>query len=83
MKSERAGVESQVWPLSDGAVLRVVAFYAAAFVVFGFVTSPPREIFNGLVDILTARDSRLTDYLGVGGTGAAFVNAGLLTLSAC
>jgi len=35
------------------------------------------------VQILTTRDVLITDYIGVGGVGAAFVNAGLLTLIAC
>ena len=38
---------------------------------------------RGLVEIVTTRDALLTDYFGVGGKGAACVNAGLLTLAAC
>ena len=83
MKTKRAGVESQLQLVSEGAVLRIVALYASAFVVFGFVMSPPSEIFGGLIDIITVRDALITDYIGVGGMGAAFVNAGLLTLMAC
>jgi len=83
MKIKRTGVEFQVQMLSDGALLRIVALYAAAFVVFGFIVSPPREIFAGLIDILTVRDALITDYIGVGGMGAAFVNAGVLVLMAC
>ncbi len=64
-------------------MLLIVALYAAAFVVFGFLVDTPAEIFRGLVDILTSRDALLTDYIGIGGMGAAFVNAGLLTLCAC
>ena len=83
MKTKPAGVESQSQLLSDGTVLGIVAFYAGAFVVFGLVMSAPSEIFGGLLNILTVRDALLTDYIGVGGMGAAFVNAGLLTLMAC
>ena len=83
MKTKRAGVESQLQLVSEVAVLRIVALYASAFVVFGFVMSPPSEIFGGLIDIMTVRDALITDYIGVGGMGAAFVNAGLLTLMAC
>ncbi len=83
MKTKTAGIESQIQPLSNGTVLGIVVFYAGAFVVFGLVMSAPSEIFNGLLDILTVRDALLTDYIGVGGMGAAFVNAGLLTLMAC
>ncbi len=83
MQTKDGGIESQVQQLSDLAVLRIVAFYAAAFIIFGFVMSPPSEIFGGLIEILKVRDALLTDYIGVGGMGAAFVNAGLLTLMAC
>jgi Protein of unknown function (DUF1576) len=68
---------------SDGAILLIVAGYALAFVVFGFLVDSPANIFHGLVKIVTTRDALLTDYVGVGGIGAAFVNAGLLTLCAC
>ena len=83
MKTNRADLESQIQPLSDITVLGIVAFYATTFVVFGFIMSPPSEIFGGLIDILLLPDALLTDYIGVGGMGAAFVNAGILTLMAC
>jgi hypothetical protein len=68
---------------SDQTILLIVACYALAFVVFGFLADSPANIFNGLVKIVTTRDALLTDYVGIGGIGAAFVNAGLLTLCAC
>jgi hypothetical protein len=68
---------------SDQFILLVVVAYAAAFVVFGLVVDAPEKVLRGLVEILTTRDALLTDYVGVGGIGAAFVNAGLLTLCAC
>ena len=83
MKAERSGVESPVRSHSDGLMLVIIAGYAAAFIGFGFVVSPPVEIWNGLIAILTAPDALITDYIGVGGMGAAFVNAGLLALTAC
>ncbi|MFC0218924.1 DUF1576 domain-containing protein [Pseudochelatococcus lubricantis] len=66
--------------LSDGQMLAIVRAYALAFILFGFAVSGPAEIFDGLIRIVTARDTLITDYIGVGGMGAAFVNAGLLTL---
>jgi hypothetical protein len=68
---------------ADGVTLRVVAAYAAAFVVFGLFVDGPAAVARGLAAILTTRDTLLTDYFGVGGIGAACVNAGLLTLCAC
>jgi len=69
--------------VSDKYILFVVAAYAAAFVVFGFLVDSPGDIARGLVAITTSRDTLLTDYFGIGGIGAGCVNAGLLTLCAC
>jgi hypothetical protein len=67
----------------DRVILRIVALYAAAFVVFGLAVDGPAAVARGLVAIITTRDTLLTDYFGIGGIGAACVNAGLLTLCAC
>jgi hypothetical protein len=69
--------------LPDGSVLGIVAAYAGAFVVFGFLIDGPGDVARGLIEIVTTRDALLTDYFGAGGRGAACVNAGLLTLAAC
>ena len=74
---------SQSISQSNNLILRIVAFYALAFIIFGLSMSSPSQVFAGLVRILTTRDALITDYIGVGGIGAAFVNAGLLTLIAC
>jgi hypothetical protein len=68
---------------SDRTILLVVAAYALAFVLFGLAVDGPPAVARGLAAILTTRDALLTDYFGVGGIGAACVNAGLLTLCAC
>ena len=67
----------------DRTILRIVAGFAAAFVVFGFMVDTPAGLARGLLAILTSRDTLLTDYFGVGGIGAGCVNAGLVTLCAC
>ncbi len=69
--------------VADRVVLLVVAAFAAAFVLFGFLVDSPAEIARGLIAITTSRDTLLTDYFGLGGIGAGCVNAGLLTLCAC
>lgn len=66
--------------LSGDGLLLVVSALALAFVLFGFAVSGPADVFRGLGRILMARDTLITDYIGLGGMGAAFVNAGLLTL---
>ncbi len=69
--------------LADHTILGIVAAYAAAFVAFGLLVDGPSAVVQGLTRIVTTRDALLTDYFGVGGKGAACVNAGLLTLAAC
>lgn len=83
MNTKRAGVELPSQLPSNRLILGIVASYGLAFIVFGFLMSSPGEILNGLIEIITTRDALITDYIGVGGIGAAFVNAGLLTCLAC
>jgi hypothetical protein len=67
---------------SRNQLLLIVSMFPLVFVLFGFIVDPPETIFRGLLAILTSRDTLITDYIGLGGMGAAFVNAGLLTLMA-
>jgi hypothetical protein len=83
MNTKRAGVELPSQLLSNRLILGIIASYGLAFIVFGFLMSSPGENLNGLIEIITTRDALITDYIGVGGIGAAFVNAGLLTCLAC
>ena len=78
--SQADSIEPVVIPRNQ--LLLILALFPAAFVLFGFIVDSPAEIFRGLVAILTSRDTLITDYVGLGGMGAAFVNAGLLTLAA-
>ncbi|MEA3639704.1 MAG: DUF1576 domain-containing protein [Lamprobacter sp.] len=80
--SSASGTGAPVAP-SDRVVLLVVAGYALAFVLFGLLIDTPSEVLHGLGAILISRDTLLTDYMGVGGIGAALVSTGLLTLAAC
>lgn len=81
--SAGAGNDNPVVALSERAILRIVGGYALAFVVFGLAVDGPAQVLRGLAEIVTTRDALLTDYFGIGGIGAACVNAGLLTLCAC
>lgn len=51
------------------------------FIIFGLIVDGPINVFNGLKAIIFSPDILITDYIEVGGIGAAFVNAGLVTLS--
>ena len=50
------------------------------FVIFGLIVDGPINVFNGLKEIIFSPDILITDYVAIGGIGAAFVNAGLVTL---
>jgi hypothetical protein len=82
MSLHSQGAEFQVVQYTRGQLLLIVALFPLAFIVFGFMVDSPGSIARGLVAIVTSRDTLITDYIGLGGMGAAFVNAGLLTLMA-
>lgn len=67
-------------PISNSIKIKILTLYAFSLVVFGFIMTTPSEILLGLKNILTQSDTLITDYIGVGGMGATFVNSGLLTL---
>uniref|UniRef100_UPI00326007B6 DUF1576 domain-containing protein n=1 Tax=Clostridium sp. NkU-1 TaxID=1095009 RepID=UPI00326007B6 len=45
-----------------------------------FFLQPFDGIWRGIITIVREPDFLITDYFAIGGVGAAFVNAGLLTL---
>lgn len=49
-------------------------------ILFGLMQNTPFEILTGLCKILTNPDTLISDYIGLGNMGAAFVNSGVLTL---
>jgi hypothetical protein len=66
--------------ISNNTKFLIITFYAFSLVIFGFLVDTPKEIFYGIYNILMQPDTLITDYIGLGGMGAAFVNSGLLTL---
>lgn len=65
------------------ALFLLIVGMSLAFVVFGFVIDAPDDVLHGIGDIVFARDQVITDFVGVGGLGGAFVQAGLVALVAC
>ena len=64
----------------NGALMPASALFAMALIAFGLCQEPPDRILSGLRAIVTMEDVLITDYIAVAGLGAAFVNAGLVTL---
>ena len=69
-------------PCTRERMLAILALFPLAFIAVAFVLEPPAALFDGLLAILRSRDTLTTDYMGLGGIGAALLNAGLLTLAA-
>jgi len=57
----------------------VLAIFSLVLIVFGLVSAPPAELLGGLWEIIIHPDVLIIDYIAIGGLGAAFLNAGLLT----
>ena len=57
-------------------------FYLASliFVLFGLSLDSITNIYQGIINILTSPSVLVSDYMEIGGMGAAFVNAGLMLL---
>ena len=64
----------------NGAPMPASALFGLALILFGLCQGPPEQILSGLRIIVTMEDVLITDYIAVAGLGAAFVNAGLVTL---
>ena len=62
-------------------LLPASALFGLALVVFGLCQQPFADIMAGLYTIVTEEDVLITDYIAAAGMGAAFVNAGLVTLA--
>lgn len=65
------GKECQVFIL-----MTIALFWAIAFIM-----DSPAGIVEGMIQIIASRDALITDYFELGGYGATFFNAGLITLT--
>lgn len=74
---ERFGIQR---PLSKNKCFLILSLLPVYFIVAGLVMQPVDEIFRGIVEIIREPDFLITDYFVIGGVGASFVNAGVLTL---
>lgn len=58
----------------------VLTMFPVYFLICGLASSPIKDIIPGLITIIKEPDFLITDYIAIGGMGAAFVNASLLTI---
>jgi len=59
----------------------IITSYAVSFLIISFLLNSPKEIIDGLKEIIRSPGVLLTDYFYIGNIGATFFNSGLLMLS--
>lgn len=64
-----------------GGPYRFTLVAMGLFLLFAFLSQPPLAIWQGLQAIYTSRSVLTTDYIALGGLGAAFVNAALVGIA--
>lgn len=57
-----------------------LVIFSLILILFGVISSPISQLLPGVWQILTARAVLITDSIMIGGLGAAFLNAGLVSL---
>lgn len=77
-KTGKIGFEKAL--VGEGGKRLLLYAFGASLCLFGMKADPPGIILQGLWKIIIEPDYLVTDYMEVGGAGAAFVNSGLLTL---
>lgn len=80
MKPKKEKIQHHIVSLSRNKQFFVLALFPAYFLLLGLILQPFGELAAGLGRIITEPDLLITDYVALGGPGAALVNAGLLTL---
>ncbi|MCM0647685.1 DUF1576 domain-containing protein [Clostridium swellfunianum] len=58
----------------------IFTFYSLSFIIFGLIVDSIKNIKKGIFKIIEEPDILITDYIGVGGIGATFVNSGIVAL---
>ncbi|PRX21806.1 uncharacterized protein DUF1576 [Orenia metallireducens] len=68
--------------LSENLKFNILVTYNLLLIVFSFIFDNYKNILLGINKIIRSSDILITDYLGIGGLGATFFNAGMLGLLA-
>lgn len=66
-------------PFTNKQKFMVLALLPTFFMVAGLFLQSPSGILEGIITIIKEPDFLITDYIAIGGVGAALINASLLT----
>ncbi|HIY58025.1 MAG TPA: DUF1576 domain-containing protein [Candidatus Tetragenococcus pullicola] len=61
-------------------IFRFTRLIAILFIITAFIFDSPSEILSGMIRIIQSPGNLVTDYVSIGGVGAALLNSGLMTL---
>ena len=67
-------------PLSRKSKFYLLSLIPVYFIAAGLLVQPFNEILRGMLRLIAEPDFLITDYFVIGGIGAAFLNAGLLSI---
>ncbi|MBN1937446.1 MAG: DUF1576 domain-containing protein [Anaerolineae bacterium] len=81
MSQSNPGMTGTERPLRQRGWLALLSGYMLVLIVLGLAIESPSAIWRGLLDIWASPGLLLSDYLVIGGVGAALVNAGVVGLS--
>lgn len=80
MEKKKDKISHQVTNMSRNRQFIILSLFPAYFLLLGLLVDPLDQVVAGLYKIMTEPDLLITDYVALGGVGAALVNAGILTL---
>ncbi|MBT9778862.1 DUF1576 domain-containing protein [Clostridium sp. MCC353] len=66
-------------PYTNKQKFMVLGLLPTFFMIAGLFLQPPASIVEGIITIIREPDFLITDYIAIGGVGAALINASLLT----
>ena len=66
--------------LNRKRITLLIVIFAFSMLVLAFIVNSPMEVFTGELEIITSPSILITDYIAYANLGAAFFNAGLVTL---
>lgn len=66
--------------LNRKRITLLVSIFAASLIAVAFIVNSPMEVLRGELEIITSPSILITDYIALANLGAAFFNAGLVTL---
>ncbi len=76
-------MEKKGTPKLNERELKIFSIFSISMLfVLAFLMGNPREIWEGLKEIVESRDALITDYFELAGYGAAWFNAGLVSVIA-